>query len=130
MEERPRSEPQVTSTEPSMEHSSLNNNNNNNNNTTKYTAFEDLRAKHQHPLHPHHHHLNAQHQQHHAHHLTHGQLNHGHGQDSPPLTAPSQSSGHGVPSAITQMDSKVGNSPDIKPEILEDSKCFICKVIF
>ncbi|XP_065361414.1 protein Teyrha-meyrha isoform X2 [Calliphora vicina] len=43
VEERPRSEPQVTSTESGMEHA--HNNNNNNNNTSKYNAFEDLRNK-------------------------------------------------------------------------------------
>ncbi|XP_049314049.1 protein Teyrha-meyrha isoform X2 [Bactrocera dorsalis] len=44
-QERPRSEPQVTSTEPNIDIS--NNNNNNNNNNSKYSTFEELRAKQQ-----------------------------------------------------------------------------------
>ncbi|TMW44257.1 hypothetical protein DOY81_010663 [Sarcophaga bullata] len=94
-EDRPRSEPQVTSTETTIDHAH-NNNNNNNNNTTKYTAFEDLR--------------NKCHQQ-----QTQQAMD---TTDSPP--------GHVIMPGLTQLDSKVGNSSDIKPD-KDDNKCFICK---
>ncbi|XP_013107433.2 protein Teyrha-meyrha isoform X1 [Stomoxys calcitrans] len=121
VEERPRSEPQVTSTEPSVEHSLNSNNNNNNNNTTKYTAFEDLRSKHQQ------HHTQQQQQQqqppNHQHSMAHQAIE----RDSPTI-GHGHGGGHGGMSmtGLTQLDTKVGNSSDIKPDE-EDSKCFICK---
>lgn len=90
IEERPRSEPQVTSTETGVDHV-----NNNNNSSSKYSQFEDLRG-------------NKHHQQ------------------QQPMETES-SAGHGI--GLTQLDSKVGNSSDIKPD-KDDNKCFICKVIF
>ncbi|XP_061397541.1 protein Teyrha-meyrha [Musca vetustissima] len=121
VEERPRSEPQVTSTETTLENS-----HNNNNNTTKYTAFEDLRNK----QHLSHHQQQQQQQQ--LHQMSHHQLerdspngHHGHGQVPPP---PSSHPGL-IPPGLTQqqLDSKVGNSSDIKPDNDDDNKCFICK---
>ncbi|XP_037816018.1 protein Teyrha-meyrha isoform X1 [Lucilia sericata] len=91
VEERPRSEPQVTSTETGVEHT----HNNNNNNNSKYTAFEDLR--------------NKCHQQ----------------QQQQPMDTDS-SPGHGIMPGLTQLDTKVGNSSDIKPD-KDENKCFICK---
>ncbi|KAM7358235.1 teyrha-meyrha isoform 2-T2 [Cochliomyia hominivorax] len=86
VEERPRSEPQVTSTESAMDHAH-NNNNNNNNNTSKYTAFEDLRNKcHQQQ----HHQQTSQHQPHQPMDTT----------DSPP--------GQGMMTGLTQLDTKTG----------------------
>ncbi|XP_073843409.1 teyrha-meyrha isoform X2 [Musca autumnalis] len=116
VEERPRSEPQVTSTESSVE------NPHNNNNNTKYTAFEDLRSKHL----SHHSQQQQQHQM-----TTHHQLErdspNGHGQGVPPPLPPSSHAG--LMPGLTQqhLDSKVGNSSDIKPDIDDDNKCFICK---
>ena len=89
----------MTSTETTVDHAHNNNNNNNNNNTTKYTAFEDLR--------------NKCHQQ-----QTQQAMD---TTDSPP--------GHVIMPGLTQLDSKVGNSSDIKPD-KDDNKCFICKVNF
>lgn len=98
VEERPRSEPQVTSTETSVDHA---HHNNNNNATSKYTAFEDLRNK-----------CHQQQQQ----------------QQQQPIDndSPTQNV---IMSGLTQLDSKVGNSSDIKPD-KDENKCFICKVNF
>lgn len=91
MDERPRSEPQVSSTEPGpmdISHSNNNNNNNsssnnnNNNPTSKYVESME--------------------------------------------NSLSQLSSMGVP-GLTQLDSKVGISSDLKPD--DENKCFICKVI-
>lgn len=109
----------MTSTESSGDHTHNNNNNNsnNNNNTTKYTAFEDLRSKHQS------HHSQQQQTQSHQHQLPHQSME----RDSPP------GHGHGphglLPPGLTQLDTKVGNSSDIKPDE-DENKCFICKVNF
>lgn len=103
VEERPRSEPQVTSTESAMDHTH-NNNNNNNNNTSKYTAFEDLRNK-----------------NHHQQQLSQQQQQQPMDTDSP--------QGHVIMPGLTQLDTKVGNSSDIKPD-KDENKCFICKVNF
>ncbi|XP_075162020.1 teyrha-meyrha isoform X2 [Haematobia irritans] len=114
VDERPRSEPQVTSTESNGEHSHTNNNNNNNNNNnTKYTAFEDLRSKHQHH--------SQQPPPTHQHSMAHQTLE----RDSPTAVHPGHG-GHGLMPGLSQLDTKVGNSSDIKPDE-EDSKCFICK---
>ncbi|KAH8286506.1 hypothetical protein KR054_010311 [Drosophila jambulina] len=96
VDERPRSEPQVSSTEPGpmdISHSSISNNNNNNNNnnsssnnnnnnnpTSKYVESME--------------------------------------------NSLSQLSSMGVP-GLTQLDSKVGISSDLKPD--DENKCFICK---
>lgn len=81
-EERPRSEPQVSSTEPGP----MDVSHNNNNNTTTATKYGE-------PM------------------------------ESSSL---SQLSSMGVP-GLTQLDTKVGISSDLKPD--DENKCFICKVI-
>lgn len=83
-EERPRSEPQVSSTEPGP--MDVSHNNNNNNNTTTATKYGE--------------------------HMESSSL--------------SQLSSMGVP-GLTQLDTKVGISSDLKPD--DENKCFICKVI-
>lgn len=81
-EERPRSEPQVSSTEPGP----MDVSHNNNNNTTTATKYGE--------------------------HMESSSL--------------SQLSSMGVP-GLTQLDTKVGISSDLKPD--DENKCFICKVI-
>lgn len=85
-EERPRSEPQVSSTEPGPMDVSHNNNNNNNNTTTATKYGEPMESS----------------------------------------SSLSQLSSMGVP-GLTQLDTKVGISSDLKPD--DENKCFICKVI-
>lgn len=82
-EERPRSEPQVSSTEPGP--MDISHNNNNNNNATTATKYGE-----------------------------------------PMESSLSQLSSMGVP-GLTQLDTKVGISSDLKPD--DENKCFICKVI-
>ncbi|XP_058980022.1 protein Teyrha-meyrha [Musca domestica] len=117
VEERPRSEPQVTSTETTVENP---HNNNNNNNTTKYTAFEDLRSKHMT------HHGQQLQMQHHQPLERDSPNGHGHGQVAPqhPGLMPGLAAAQ---QQQQQLDSKVGNSSDIKPDNEDDNKCFICK---
>ncbi|XP_053954872.1 protein Teyrha-meyrha [Anastrepha ludens] len=111
-QERPRSEPQVTSTEPNMEMAN-NNNNNINNNNSKYTTFEELRAKQQ--------------QQ------TEAENGHSIGGNVGGVGGGNGGGGVGncgsnvnlmVP-GLTQLDTKVGFSSDNKPD--DENKCFICK---
>lgn len=84
-EERPRSEPQVSSTEPGPMDVS-----HNNNNTTTATKYGE-------PM-----------------------------ESSSGASSLSQLSSMGVP-GLTQLDTKVGISSDLKPD--DENKCFICKVI-
>lgn len=112
-QERPRSEPQVTSTEPNID---IANNNNNNNNNSKYSTFEDLRAK-------------QQQQQ---------QTEADNAQSMGGISGGGRGVGNGasggncgahtnlMATAHTQMDLKVGFSSDNKPD--DENKCFICKV--
>ncbi|XP_062130301.1 protein Teyrha-meyrha isoform X4 [Drosophila sulfurigaster albostrigata] len=80
-EERPRSEPQVSSTEPGP--MDISNSSNNNNNTTTATKYVESMEN-----------------------------------------SLSQLSSMGVP-GLTQLDTKVGISSDLKPD--DENKCFICK---
>lgn len=112
-QERPRSEPQVTSTEPNIE---IANNNNNNNNNSKYSTFEELRAKQQ------------QQQQ--------AEADNAHGMGGIGAGGGGGVAGVGggncgvntnlMATAHTQMDLKVGFSSENKPD--DENKCFICKV--
>ncbi|XP_067648402.1 protein Teyrha-meyrha isoform X2 [Eurosta solidaginis] len=101
-QERPRSEPQVTSTEPNMEIAN-NNNNNNNNNNSKYNSFEELRAK----------------QQQQQAEPDNGQSMCGNVNSGVTPNANLMVPGH------TQLDTKVGFSSENKPD--DENKCFICK---